>query len=178
MTLIACPRCRQTISGESAVCIHCGRRIDAGAERIDYVTGERLAFTPRPAAQLAARPPRYPTRAGMRLMLAGSGLVILGSFLPWVRRGDLTVSGLDADGPITLALGIALILLVISARASQSTVPRLLIRVGAFAAILVALFDSSRLMETGFHRQLMGPGLLIVLLGAIVAIIGSTLLER
>lgn len=178
MALIACPECRQTISSEASSCPHCGKPLAIGARRIDYVTGEPLPMTPRPAAQLARRPFRYPSAAGSRMMVGGSIAVILGSFMPWVRLGPITISGMSADGPITLAIGMAMLLLAFSARTAQSNVPRLLVLVGAVVAGAVAIVDTNRLVEGGISRQSIGPGLGFILIGGLVALIGSLLRER
>jgi hypothetical protein len=178
MALIACPECGQKISSDALSCPHCGKPLDPTAERIDYVTGEPVAVTPRPAAQAAPRPGRYPSTAGFWMMVGGSIAVLLGSFMPWIRLGPLTISGMSGDGPITLALGIAMLLTALSARASASAVPRVLVLIGAVASAAVAMIDTNRLVEGGIRRDLIGPGLGFIFLGGLVAFVGSFLKER
>lgn len=178
MALVACPECGQKISSEAATCPSCGMPIDPTSERFDYVTGERIGYMPRPAAHLARRPFRYPSPTGLRMMMGGAAAVILGSFMPWIRLGPLTISGMSADGPITLAIGIAMALIALSARASQSNALRYLVMVGALASIMVASIDTHRLVEGGLNRQLIGPGLSFIFFGALVAFIGAFLRER
>lgn len=176
MRLIACPECTQKVSSEALRCPHCGRSL--GGARIDYVTGEPVPITPRPAAQLARRPFRYPTRAGVGMMLGGSIGVILGSFMPWVRVGPRTISGMGGNGPITLAIGVAMLLLAVSARTTESVVPRLLVIAGALVGWVVAVADLNRLVDDGPWREAIGLGIGFVILGGLVAVVGSFLRER
>lgn len=171
MALIACPECGQTILDVASRCPHCGIDLDHTAERIDYVTGERVGLAPRPAAQLARRPFRYPSDLGLRLMIGGGLAVIVGSFLPWAS-GPTAESGLTGTGPITLAIGIALALLGFSARVSPSYVPRYLVAAASMAALVFAILDL-RSSSAG-----MGIGLRVLMLGGLAALIGSALRER
>ena len=168
MALIACPECGQTILDVASVCPHCDADLSHSTERIDYVTGERVGLAPRPAAQLARRPFRFPSRLGLQMMVLGGLLVILGSFLEW-GTGPTAESGLAGVGPITLALGLAIGLIGFSARVSPSYVPRYLVALASAAAIALAVLNYP---ETG-----MGGGLRILFLGAGAATVGSTLRE-
>lgn len=170
MALIACPECGQTILDVASTCPHCGLELDITTERVDYVTGERVGLTPRPAAQLARRPFRYPSDLGLRLMLGGGLAVIVGSFLPWASGPDAE-SGLTGAGPITLAIGIALALLAFSARVSPSYVPRWLVAISAVLAIVFAVLDDT-------PPGGIGLGLRVLFVGAVAALVGSALRER
>jgi hypothetical protein len=169
MALIACPECGQTILDVASVCPHCDADLEHTTERFDYVTGERVGLSPRPAAQLARRPFRFPSRLGLQLMIGGGLLVILGSFLKW-GSGPTAESGLAGVGPLTLALGIAIGLVGFSARVSPSYVPRYLVATAAVAAIVLAVLSQP---DTG-----MGGGLRILYIGAVGAVVGSTQRER
>lgn len=170
MALIACPECGQTILDVASICPHCGLELDITTERIDYVTGERVGLAPRPAAQLAQRPFRYPSNLGMRLMIGGGLAVVIGSFLPWAG-GTGAASGLTGAGPITLALGIAIALLAFSARVSPSYVPRWLVAAASVLAFGFAWMDREPTVGLGF-------GLRVVFLGAVAALLGATRRER
>ena len=177
MALVACPDCRQNISSEAAICIHCGRPLDPRRTQVDYVTGETLGLQPRPAAQAARRPLRYPSAFGVTLMSVGSGLIILGSFMPWVRLGPISISGMQSDGRITVVIGILMLILGLSARTSHSRFPRLLVTLGAILAIVIAVIDNTRLRE-GLPDNLIGAGVGTVFVGGVIALVGSFLRDR
>ena len=169
MALIACPDCGQTVLDVASVCPHCAYDLAASTERFDYVTGQRVGLAPRPAAQLARRPFRYPSSLGLGLMIGGAGAVVVGSFLPWTSEVGAE-SGLSGSGPITLALGLALVLLGISARVSPSYVPRVLVLVGGLVTLAVAIRSIPDAgASTGFR---------LLLAGATAAVVGSVLRER
>lgn len=169
MALIACPECGQTVLDVASTCPHCDADLEHTTERIDYVTGERVGVAPRPAAQLARRPFRFPSTLGLGLMVFGGVAVVLGSFLRW-GTGPTAESGLAGAGPITLALGIALALVGFSARVSPSYVPRYLVAVTALATIVLGWLNRP---DTG-----MGGGLTLLLCGALGALVGSAMRER
>jgi len=177
MALVACPDCRQNISSEATVCIHCGRPLDPRRTRVDYVTGESLGLQPRPAAHAARPPLRSASPVGIGLMAAGSGLVILGSFMPWVRRGPISVSGMESDGRFTVVIGVIMLILALTARSSYSRVPRILVMAGAIVTSLVAAVDNTRLRE-GIPDNLIGAGVRVVFFGGLLALVGSLLRSR
>lgn len=169
MALIACPDCGQTVLDVATVCPHCAFDLAGSSERIDYVTGQRVGLAPRPAAQLARRPFRYPSSAGLGLMIGGAVAVVVGSFLPWASEVGAG-SGLSGTGPVTLAVGLSLVLLGISTRVSPSYVPRILVLVGGVATLVVAIRS---IPDAGA-----GNGIRLLLVGAVAAIVGSLLRER
>lgn len=177
MALIGCPECGQTISSQTRSCPHCGGRLDSHGKKIDYVTGEILGIQSRPGARAARPPLRYPSPAGVLLMMGGAGLVIVGSFMTWVRVGSISVSGVQTDGRITVVLGLLMLILALAARSSPSRFPRMLVMVGAFLSILVAAIDNSRLRE-GLSNNLIGAGIGTVFLGGFSALIGTFLRDR
>ncbi|NIR34620.1 MAG: hypothetical protein GWN79_00555, partial [Actinobacteria bacterium] len=64
-------------------------------------------------------------------MTLGSVLIVIGSLLPW-RDGDVEVlRGLQTDGRSTLVVGGLMLIVSLSARASFSRMPRLLVMLGA-----------------------------------------------
>ena len=76
------------------------------------------------------------------LVFLGAGLLIFGSFLPWVKAsiGLLSVerTGMDGDGVFTLALGVAAILVFGLLR---NAVGRVLTLLAAILAAAVAFYD-------------------------------------
>jgi MFS superfamily sulfate permease-like transporter len=151
--------------------------LDPRRTRVDYVTGEKMGITPRPAAHAARPPRRYPSPLGVGLMTGGAALVILGSFMPWVRLGPISVSGIEGDGRITLVVGGLTLILALASRTSPSRVPRLLVTLGAVIAVVVAAIDNARLRE-GIPDDLIGAGVGVVFLGGMLALIGSFLRDR
>src|SRR5215207_130712 len=69
---------------------------------------------PPPRRDLA-EPERAPNKAGPALMAVGGGLVLVGSFMPWASVatafGTISIAGTEGDGKITLAVGLAMVLL-------------------------------------------------------------------
>jgi hypothetical protein len=169
MALIACPECGQTVLDVASMCPHCGTDLRRTTERFDYVTGRQVGLTPRPAAQLARRPFRFPTTLGLALMIGGGLVVVLGSFLPWAR-GPAAEPGVSGSGAITLAVGIVIALLGFSARVSPSYFPRYLTALGAVVTLGVAWI--------GRPSNGWGGGLRLVVLGALMALIGTVRRER
>ncbi len=144
---------------------------------VDYVTGEVLGVQPRPGARVARRPRRYPAPAGVFVMVLGAVLVIVGSVMPWVRLGPISVSGLEGDGRITAVLGLLILILALASRTSPSRLPRVLVMVGALFSVAIAAVDNTRLRE-GLPENLIGAGIGTVFFGGILALIGGLLRER
>lgn len=177
MALVGCTYCGQTVTSDATVCVHCGQRLDARRTQIDYVTGETVGIRPRAAAHAARPPLRRPTPAGVALMGFGSGAVVLGSFLPWLRAGEDSLSGLRTDGRYTLVIGTLMLILALSSRASFSRIPRLLVMAGAALAAAIAVVDNARLTDD-LPGTLVGPGVRVVFVGGVVAFVGSLLRSR
>lgn len=167
VALIACPECRQNISSEAVTCPHCGMPIDPRRTKVDYVTGEAIGIQARPAAHAARRPLRYPSPAGVFMMVGGGFLVILGSFM----------SGMQGDGPITVVIGLLVVILGLAARTSPSRFPRVLVMIAVSLAIVIAGIDNSRLRE-GLPGNLIGAGVGTVFVGGILALGGTFLRDR
>lgn len=114
----------------------------------------------------------------MWLMFGGSVGVILGSFMPWVRLGPVSISGIEGDGKVTAAIGVLMVILAVAARTSPSPLPRIFVTVSAVMAIAVAVTDANRLIDGGLDRQLIGVGLGTILTAGVIAVVGSFLRER
>ena len=177
VALIACPECRQNISSEAVTCPHCGMPIDPRRTKVDYVTGEAIGIQARPAAHAARRPLRYQSPAGVFMMVGGGFLVILGSFMPWVSLGPISVSGMQGDGRITVVIGLLVVILGLAARTSPSRFPRVLVMIAVSLAIVIAGIDNSRLRE-GLPGNLIGAGVGTVFVGGILALGGTFLRDR
>lgn len=176
MALVACPECGRDVSSESVACPDCGFPLHPSQEFPVPAGGEPIR--PRPAARVARPPLRYPTALGAGLMVGGSIGVILGSFMPWVRLGPVSISGMEGDGAITLVIGGLMLILAFAARTSPSRLPRWLVMAGALAAVTVAMIDTNRLVEGGLSRHLIGGGLAMIFIAGVVALIGTFLRGR
>ena len=177
MALIACPECGQTISSQARTCPHCALPIDPRRTVVDYVTGEVVGIQPRPGARVARRPLRYPSPAGVALMVLGAVLVMLGSVMPWVKLGPISVSGLQSDGRITVVVGAVMLILALASRSSPSRITRVLVMLGALLAAVIAVVDNSRLRE-GLPDNLIGAGVGTVFIGGLLAFVGGFLRSR
>lgn len=123
---------------------------------------------------------------GPILGLIGGGLVLLGSFMPWASIasgfGSVGVAGTEGDGKFTLVLGIGVVVLGVVSRMSgkRLAVPQV---IACALAGIVAVIDisnvSSKLagVESAFVHASVGPGLYLVLIGAVVGAIGGVFLS-
>jgi len=150
MALVTCPDCGRQVSDHAVACPRCGRPLRGG-------TG-----VPRSSS------------AGIGMMLAGGIGVIVGSFMPWVRLGPITVSGIDDGGGMTAVIGGFMVALAVVARTTESLTPRVLVGIGSVAAILIAVADANRIAD-GFSREMVGGGLAVIFLAGLVALVGSFL---
>ena len=114
LALIRCPECGKEVSNRAPACPHCGYPMDASDSGRTLVAGGK-----RWSAVGVGRGRGKTQRWVPWLMAAGSGAIVVGSFLPWVEAtipliGTVTVSGLDGDqvgdGLFALVGGLALVL--------------------------------------------------------------------
>lgn len=111
-------------------------------------------------------------------MVVGGAVVILGSFVPWVRLGLFAVAGTQGDGVITAVLGVVAVGGGYGVRVGAGWA-RWLVRAVALAAVLIAGYDVNRITEaTPLGDNLLGPGPGLVSVGAITAIVGSYLRQK
>ena len=129
------------------------------------------------------KPPRPASPIGGGLMIAGAVIAAIGCFLPWLTIADTTITGFD-EGPDDAALGggvmfFALILLGmgITTLAAKRILPIAIIGIVAAAlCLLVAiaqLADYSDFADIPFFDAEIGPGLVVVVLGSLVALAGA-----
>jgi len=183
LALIRCPECGKEVSNRAPACPHCGYPMDASdSGRTLVAAGKR---------ELAVDIGRSRGRAQRWvpwLMAAGSGAIVVGSFLPWVEAtipliGTVTVSGLDGDpvgdGLFALVGGLALVLftfeIVINASLKRLW-PPLLVTLGVLgiaAYHFVNLGDAAvDVNSSEFAFASRGPGIWFVLVGAGAVLIG------
>lgn len=167
---------------------------DGGAQGVDPPGGAPAppsGFAPRPVEPAPApRADRAGYSTGTNIaVFGGSGLLVLGAFLPWVEAdlGFISVekNGIDGDGVFTLLMGGAAILLFWLVR---STAGRVLTLVAGIGATGVAFYDvvdvqqaadelSSRSAVFSIEASV-GVGLWMSAIGAIALVIGALLALR
>ena len=154
-------------------------------------TAPAASPTTAPAAPVGARSfplsgYSVPTRI---VVFLGAGLLIFGSFLPWVKAsiGLLSVekTGMDGDGVFTLGLGVAAILLF---GLLHSTIGRVLTLIAALLAAAVAFYDVIDVQQTADDltsragtftiNASVGIGLWLAAMGSLVLIAGVILAFR
>ncbi len=140
---------------------------------------------PADTAMADARP------LGAQLMLGSAALLVLGSFLPWAKVslgsvGSQTVSGMDGDGAITLAMAVAIGIFGWLHIAKGWSRGRLIgaISCASIATVttLVDLKDVSRLAGAGIDGfgidVSVGIGLLLAALASAIALAGGIMALR
>ena len=131
----------------------------------------------------AAKPPRPASPIGGVLMIAGAVIAAVGCFLPWLTIADTTINGFD-EGPDDAALGggvifFALVLLGmgITTLAAKRILPIAIIGIVAATLCLLVgaaqLADYSDFADVPFFDAEIGPGLVVVVLGSLVALAGG-----
>jgi hypothetical protein len=142
---------------------------------------------PPPRRDLAGEPVRTSNKAGPALAAVGGGLVLIGSFMPWASVatafGTVSIAGTEGDGKITLAIGLAMVLLSVLELTGNVMVIGLPTRIlGLIAAFIAAGVGGYDLVNVGenlssvssqFARASIGVGLYAVIGGGVVAIVGG-----
>ncbi len=110
------------------------------------------------------------------LMVLSGFAVLAGSFLPWgsmtsTSAGSTATLGMDADGPMTVVLGGALILLaIISTQVGREALGVLygLVALGAVTVSVVSLLDIERVTGKVAQGQVASPeiGLFVIVASA------------
>jgi hypothetical protein len=129
------------------------------------------------------------SRSLLWVVVAGVALIALGSFLPWASvtlfGAEITIDGMDGDGPITLFGAFVVGALMLAAHLQRPSTAKVVTSL-VFAALvtLVAIVDivdvQSRVadVEGGVGLDVdasIGVGLWMVLLGGVVATAGTAL---
>lgn len=97
-----CPRCGKEIPNEALVCQHCHLELTATAPQATPAqAGAGVDASPIAAPITAPAMPTWTaqTLLGMAISLVGGGLVIVASFLPWLRHPNVTLTGWDLVDP-------------------------------------------------------------------------------
>lgn len=116
---------------------------------------------------------------GNILLVVGIAGTVIGAFLPWATLGVFSLSGLDKNGAITLALGVVAGVLGITGaiRGGRSLIIVTVITMMLIGA--VGLHDSIDVLRAGNELLRMGPsigrGLLLTVAASFSGIIGSVL---
>jgi hypothetical protein len=185
----------QRRAGPAAYCGACGIKAEPGAIFCENCGSDLRAPAPAPyppatvGRALDAGAVASGSRTDAWMLLVAAGLVVVGSFLPWVKAtavlvGTLTKSGTEGgDGWIAIALVVPLgIFGIRRLSTTASRVPGLVAL--AFTAVLGALViyeiaDASHKVADvnnaigGYGHAEVGVGLWMVLVGAITAVVGS-----
>jgi hypothetical protein len=128
-------------------------------------------------------------RSLLWVVLAGAAVVVLGSFLPWasvtVFGAELTVDGMDGDGPLTLIGGALVGALTLAAHLQRPARWKVVTALVLAALVtLIAVIDvvdvSSRVADVEGELAVdleasVGIGLWLVLAGSVVATVGTAL---
>jgi hypothetical protein len=117
------------------------------------------------------------------LVIAGGGLAVLGSVLPWrvaTTFGSVfSTDGLRGDGRLTLALGVLLVVIgAITVVGHVTRVAAVVAVVAGAAVIAVAGYNAFDLDEIGragdrLASMQLGHGLLITVIGGVLCLIGA-----
>lgn len=132
-----------------------------------------------PWATSSAQPRALDTNAKTRRLagwavIAGAGLVILGSVLPWASVAFVgSVHGTDGDGVITLVCAVIAALLALPAALGKRL--NWLLGIAAFFGLLsagIGAYDLSNISALASDESLVsvGPGLPIIIVGGLVVV--------
>ena len=126
-------------------------------------------------------PPRPKAPTAAWLLIGGAAVIVLGSFLTWFTIGGEDISGFselggeDRDGPAFVVFAVILAGFGITTLAARRLLPIAILAVvfASFALIfaLVDYGDISDLEDVGLVEA--GPGVPIVILGALIALAGG-----
>jgi hypothetical protein len=138
----------------------------------------------------AQRPPRPPIPVAASLLLAGGVLMIVGTIVPWLTRGDASINGFDeylsinyennfdlqAPGAMFVFFAVVMIAFAIASFAARKVLALMIIGivVGAFS-ILAAAAELAHYNDTRdwFVAADLGVGLPLVLLGGVTGTAGA-----
>ena len=117
-------------------------------------------------------------------MIAGGAAVVAGVLLPWLSSPLRSASGLDMDGidgMIALIVGVLLIVLgFVAAAQGMVLATRIMAGIGAVVALYIGAWNWSQandLADLGGGVISIGPGLPVIAIGAVVALVGLLIPE-
>lgn len=187
-----CPRCGAAAAG-GRFCAACGGDLAVtGSPQADG--GQATGGWSQPAVSAPARAPATSSlNVGLVVVLIGGGLVLLGSFLPWITAtaafvGTISRSGIDGggDGLITAGIGLVIVVAGLLGFASPGavSVARLGAVVAGIAAVALGILEINSVnariasLDVQTATATVGMGLYAVILGGIVAFIGGLMAKR
>ena len=75
-------------------------------------------------------------QTGEIVTIISSILLILGAFLPWVKAGWISYSGLEKDGMFTAIIGLVIVIILLCKKS-----PKLFIIIAGFISALISFVD-------------------------------------
>lgn len=116
-------------------------------------------------------------------MIAGAALIGVGSFAPWASLGVFSVSGTTGGGDGWLTLGTAIVILIVGvsllSRGEISIVAKVIGGLAAISAGGIAIYDLININDLirqssgSLFSPSIGPGLPLVIVGAVAALVGA-----
>lgn len=126
-------------------------------------------------------------QTGEIVAMISSALLILGAFLPWVKAGWISYSGLQKDGMFTAIIGLVIGIILLCKKA-----PKIFIIIAGFLSALVSFVDLANAysiisnyetsmqgnMFAGLVQMQIGSGLYLTFLASIGLIVGGFLINK
>ena len=126
-------------------------------------------------------------QTGEIVAMISSALLILGAFLPWVKAGWISYSGLQKDGMFTAIIGLVIGIILLCKKA-----PKVFIIIAGFLSALVSFVDLANAysiisnyetsmqgnMFAGLVQMQIGSGLYLTFLASIGLIVGGFLISK
>ena len=114
------------------------------------------------------------------LPLAAVALMVIGAFGPWVTvegLADISESGLESDGVITLPLALIAGALLLVFRDRMGRGVKIGVGICAVLALVISIIDVADVNGTdlGFVEASVGWGLWLTLIGSILLVVGTVL---
>lgn len=157
-----CPKCGREVPEGYKFCGNCGAAVSA-----DLVTGPPAPAPALVAAPGTAAPVATPNTGPSFGALVLSGLVVLGTLLPWAQAFLVSISGVQSDGVFSLAGGILGVVGGLDGLIAKR--PRILagilVLLGGLLATGMAISVMSRLV--GLEGVRLGAGLWLTILAGL-----------
>jgi len=126
-------------------------------------------------------------QTGEIVTIISSALLILGAFLPWVKAGWISYSGLEKDGMFTAIIGLVIVIILLCKKS-----PKLFIIIAGVISALISFVDlvdaysiisnyetaMQGNMFAGLVQMQIGSGLYLTFLASIGLIVGGFLINK